>query len=225
MKKGKLIVIAGTDGSGKGTQTGLLIKRLKFEGYDVEIADFPRYGKNSAKMVEDYLNGKFGDAKSVGPYRASILYAVDRYAASFQIRSWLDQGKIVICNRYVSANQGHQAGKIKDLNERDKFLDWLEELEFNIFQIPKPDTNILLYMPHEIGQKLVDKKGHRDYVGGSKRDIHEDDLEHLKDAEEAYAYVAKKYNWIRIDCNDNDKPLPIDDIHELIWNKVKNIIS
>jgi len=82
-----------------------------------------------------------------------------------------------------------------------------------------------LYMPSAVGQKLVDKKGHRDYVGGEKRDIHEADLQHLKDAEEAYAYVAKKYDWARIDCNEGDDPLPIDTIHELVWNKVKTIIE
>ncbi len=107
MKRGKLIVIDGTDGSGKATQTNLLVEKLKQKNYDVEIADFPQYGLRSSALVEDYLNGKFGTAKEVGPYRASIFYACDRYAASFKIKKWLEQRRIVICNRYVSANQGH----------------------------------------------------------------------------------------------------------------------
>ena len=117
------IVIDGTDGSGKATQTQLLVEKLKSLGFDVEIADFPQYGQKSAGLVEEYLNGVYGSAQDVGPYRASILYAVDRYAASFKIKKWLEEGKIVVSNRYVSANMGHQAGKIKDYAERDKFLD------------------------------------------------------------------------------------------------------
>lgn len=224
MAKGRFIVIDWTDGSGKWTQTRLLIDRLKKEWYQVEIADFPQYWKRSAMMVEDYLNGNFGNAHEVGPYRASVLYAVDRYAASFEIREWLDQWKIVIANRYVSSNMWHQAGKIKDPVERDKFLKWLEEFEYWLFDIPRPDKNILLYMPTEIGQKLVDQKWHRDYVWGEKRDIHEADLQHLKDAAEAYKYVAEKYDWTIIDSAPNWELQSIDEIAEKIWIEIKKII-
>lgn len=216
-----LIVFEGTDGSGKATQSKLFIERLIREGKPAEYVDFPRYGQRSAAMVEDYLNGKFGTADEVGPYRASIFYAIDRYDASFEIRKWLSQGKIVVANRYVSANMGHQAGKIRDPVERERFLKWLEELEFEIFGIPKPDIVILLYMPAEIGQKLVDKKGHREYVGGSRKDLHEADINHLKQAAEAYLYVAKKYNWLVINCAPNNKLKTIEEIHEEIWDKLK----
>ncbi len=218
---GKLIVIDGTDGSGKGTQTDLLISKLRSEGFDVEKADFPRYGNKSATLVEEYLNGNFGSADEVGPHRASIFYACDRYAASLEMKKWLDEGKIVVSNRYTSANMGHQTGKIKDLTERDEFLDWIQNLEFNIFQIPRPDINILLYMPPEIGQKLVDQKGARDYVGGDKRDIHEADLDHLKNAADAFAYVANKYDWININCAPDGNLLSIETIHDLLWDKIK----
>ena len=159
--KGKLIVICGTDGSGKGTQVELLYERLKKEGYPVKITDFPQYGNKSAGMVEEYLNGKFGSAEEVGPYRGSIFYACDRYAASFDMKKWLDKGGIIISNRYVSANKGHQMSKIKDVKERIKYLDWLDNLEYEIFGIPKEDMNFLLYVPPEVGQMLVDKKGKR----------------------------------------------------------------
>jgi len=224
MKRGKLIVIAGTDGSGKATQTNLLVEKLKQKNYDVEIADFPQYGLRSAALVEDYLNGKFGTAKEVGPYRASIFYACDRYAASFKIKKWLEQGKIVICNRYVSANQGHQTGKIENKQEEDKFLEWLYDLEYNIFKIPKPDINILLHIPPEIGQKLVDNKGYRDYVGGNKRDIHEADINHLKEASDAYKYVAEKYNWLIINCAPDNKLRTIEDISNEVFEKIKEIL-
>ncbi|MCB9358325.1 thymidylate kinase [Candidatus Woesearchaeota archaeon] len=222
--KGKLIVIEGTDGSGKATQSKLLVEKLKQQKNDVEYVEFPQYGTPGAAMVEQYLNGKFGTAEEVGPYRASIFYAIDRYAKSKDIQQWLDQGKIVICNRYTSANKGHQAGKLKDDDKIDGFLDWLDDLEFNLFKIPKPDKIFLLYMPCEIGQKLVDKKGHRDYVGGEKKDIHEADINHLKDAEAAYMYVAKKEGWEIISCYDGDDPLPIEEIHNLILNSVSGFI-
>lgn len=217
---GKMIVIDGTDGSGKGTQTKILVDKLKTLGFSVEFFDFPQYGTKSAGAVEEYLNGKYGDANSVGPYRASIFYAVDRYDASFKIKEALSLGKVVICNRYVSSNMGHQAGKIKDLNHRDEFLDWLQNLEYNIFAIPKPDLNILLYLDPKIGQDNVDKKGHRDYVGGQKKDIHEADLQHLIDASNSYLYVAKKYGWTIVDCADNGSMKSIENIHELVLEEV-----
>ncbi len=227
--KGKLIVIDGTDGSGKGTQTNLLVEKLRKEGHKVEIADFPRYGERSAVLAEDYLNGKFGSAKDVGAYRASIFYAADRYAASFQMKRWLDEGKIVVSNRYVSASMGHQAGKIKDKIERDKFLNWLEDLEYNIFGIPKPDTHILLFMPPQIGQKLVEKKEQRSYIEdsnkGKNKDIHEADIQHLIDAAESFKYVANKYNWNVIECAPNGKLKSIEEVHSMIWEKVKWIIE
>lgn len=225
MPKGKFIVIDGTDGSGKATQTEILFNRLKEEGHPVTVADFPRYGKKSAALVEEYLNGKFGTPKEVGPYRGSIFYACDRYAAAPEIKKWIQQGGIMISNRYVSSNMGHQAGKIKDKKERDKFLNWLDHLEYGIFEIPKPDVNILLYMPPETGQKLVDKKGHRDYLGGKKRDIHEADIDHLRDAAEAYLYVAKKYGWIVINCAHKGELRTKEDIAAEIWQKTHSILT
>ncbi|MEK7097993.1 MAG: thymidylate kinase, partial [Patescibacteria group bacterium] len=134
-KKGKFIVIDGTDGSGKTTQLGLLAERLKNLGHLVEIADFPQYNTKSAGLVEEYLSGKYGSADEVGPYRASIFYACDRYDASFKIRKWLEEGKIVISNRYVTANMGHQGGKIDGEKERKEYFDWLYNLEYETFSI------------------------------------------------------------------------------------------
>ena len=127
MAKGKFIVIEGGDGSGKTTQFNLLKEKLISDGYKLETIDFPQYGQPSAVMLEKYLNGDFGSAKEVGAYRASIFYAIDRYAASFKMKSWLSEGKIVLANRYATSNMVHQAGKIKDSLERDKFLNWLDE--------------------------------------------------------------------------------------------------
>jgi dTMP kinase len=216
--RGKLIVIDGTDGTGKRTHSERLVVLLKERGYNAVRMDFPRYGQRSAALVEDYLNGKFGSASAVTPYQASIFYAADRYAASFEMRKILEEGTIIVCDRYVSANMGHQAGKIHDTEKRDEFLAWLEELEFGIFNIPRPDMNILLYMNPVLAQQFVDQKGLREYIqGGGKRDIHEDDLHHLEHAAKAFLYVANKYGWRVVECSDGMQARPVVDIsHELL---------
>jgi dTMP kinase len=170
--KGKLIVLDGTDGTGKHTQTMLLYNNLKKLGYIVKTIDFPQYGKKSAGPTEDYLSGVYGSVNEITPYQASILYAVDRFAASFKIKKWLNGGYIVICDRYVSANMGHQAGKIKSIVKRDEFLDWLFDLEYNIFNIPKPDINILLYLDTEIARKLAQQNKNKKKTCGVKKKRH-----------------------------------------------------
>ena len=224
--KGKLIVIDGADGSGKATQTKLLIERLNKEGYDTIMLDFPRYGSPSAFFVEQYLNGKYGEANEVSPKLASLFYALDRFDAKPLIKKAIEEGKIIISNRYVSSNAGHQGGKIRDEKERQVFLDWLYDLEYNTTNLPKPDLNIYLNVPWQIGQKLVDKKGHRDYVGGKKRDIHEKDSDHLKNTQESYLYLTKKENnWVKIDCVKDEELLDIQTINDIIYSKVKEIIK
>lgn len=220
MKKWFFCVIDGTDWSWKGTQTKLIVDKLRKKWYNVEFTDFPQYGKKSAWMVEEYLNWKFWTADEVWPYRASIFYAIDRYEASFQINQWLSEWKIVISNRYVSSNMWHQAWKIKDSNEKEKFLNRIEHLEYDIFWIPKPDLNILLYMPPEIWQKLVDNKWKREYIKWKNKDIHEEDINHLKNASECYKNIAKKYNRKIIDSAPNWKLRTIEDI----WNELETLI-
>jgi dTMP kinase len=220
MEKGKLIVIDGIDGSGKKTQTELLRQKLLSLNYSVEKIDFPQYGTKGAGPIEDYLNGKFGSANDVDAYQASVLYAVDRFCASFKIKQWLKEGKIVLCDRYVSANMGHQAGKISDLEKRDEYLEWIENFEYEILKIPRPDINIFLYLNPEISRKLaldVEK------VNIDKtKDIHENDSEHMKNASLAYKYVAEKFRWITIDCGLADNKIKSrEDIHYLIFEKIK----
>lgn len=222
-QKGKFVVIDGTDGSGKATQTQLLIETLKTEGYQVEMADFPQYGQKSAGLVEDYLNGKYGQ---VSPQAASIFYAVDRFDASFKIKEWLDAGKVVVANRYVTANAGHQGGKIADDIDRMKFFRWLDNLEYGIFNIPKPDLNIILHMPAEMAQKLVDQKSAsaREYVGGKKRDLHEADLNHLQNAEKVYMEIAKLFpNTKLVECVQEEQLLTKEEVHNKVWALVRRI--
>ena len=222
--KGKFIVIDGTDGSGKATQTKLLVEGLRKEGREVMELDFPQYGNPSALFVEKYLRGEYGSADMVVPYRGSIFYALDRYDKSFEVKKWLKEGKIVVANRYVSANMGHQTGKIKSKKDRDKFLEWVTHLEFDIFGIPKPDKVILLYMPPAVGQKLVDQKSAREYIRGKKRDIHEADLNHLQNAADAYKYVAEKFKWDVIKCANDDKIFSREEIHEKLWKIISKLL-
>ncbi len=201
-KKKKFVVIEGLDGSGKGTQTRLLFDSLKSLGEHVMMVDFPQYGKPSAALVEMYLNGTFGESREVSPYQASIFYAVDRFAESKRMHEHLQKGGIIVSNRYTTANQMHQAGKIKNAKLRAKFLTWLDELEFNIFGIPRPDIVIFLDVPVTLSQKMVGNKESREYLRSGTHDIHERDARHLKDARSAAKSLAKKEGWVTICCTN-----------------------
>lgn len=225
-EKGLFIVLDGTDGSGKATQARLLLGRLKKAGYGFEKIDFPQYGKKSAALVEEYLNGVFGTAEEVGPYRASIFYACDRYAASVKIKKWLSEGKIVVCDRYVTANMGHQGGKIKNKRERNKYYKWLHDLEYNIFSIPKPDVNIILHVDAAVAQKMVNPDEKRGYIKAGKRDIHESDLKHLQNAEKAYLEIAKNFPDISlIECMKKGVIVSKDEVSDLVWEKIRERLS
>lgn len=220
MKKGKFIVIEGTDGSGKGTQVKLLTEKLKAEGVKFEITDFPQYGKQSAYFVEKYLRGEYGTAEEVGAYKASFFYALDRFDKSAEMKKWLNEGIHIVSNRFVTSSMGHQTGKIESREEQDKFLDWLDHLEYEELQVPRPDLIIFLYVPPEVGQELVGKKDKREYTDGKSHDIHEADLNHLKKASEAYKYVADKFGWLRIDCVKDGRLMNPQEINELIYSEV-----
>lgn len=202
-KKGKFIVIEGSDGVGKKTQADLLVKLLRRIGQRVAYYDFPQYERSFfGQMVARYLNGEFGDVNDVSPYLISLFYAGDRLEASEQIRHDLNMGKVVISNRYTQSNMGFQTAKIEDIEEKKVFLEWLEELEFGIYHIPRPDLVIYLYLPHEKSQKMVDGKKIRNYTD-MKRDIHERNGEFLQKVEKEYLNLAENnQDWAMIDCSD-----------------------
>lgn len=214
-KKGIFVMIEGTDGSGKTTQVRLLVEALQKNGHKVHEISFPQYGKPSAAMVESYLRGDFGSADEVGPYPASALYAMDRFAAKKTIQTWIDEGSIVIANRYVASNMGHQGGKISDPVARQTYFDWIYNLEYTIFEIPKPDVNIILHVPTEISKMLLDertKQGTHDRIG---KDIHEEDIEHLRHAELAYLDIAKRFpEFTLIECSLDGLMRTREDIHQ-----------
>ena len=231
--KGKFIVFEGLDGSGKSTQTNLLVSHLNKEGYQTEKIDFPQYGTKSAGLVENYLNGKYGTSEEVGPYRASIFYACDRYDASFKIRKWLKERRIVVSDRYVASNIGHQGGKIKDKKERKKYIKWLYNLEYEIFRIPKPDITFILKTSPQLAKKMapriIDKKKKKKriaYLGSKIRDIHERDLNHLTQALNSYLETAKEFpkEFKVIESMENNKFIPPEIIHQKIWRIIKIIL-
>ena len=188
--------------------------------------DFPQYGQPSAYFAESYLNGKYGTAEEVGPERASLFYALDRYEASFALRQALTEGNVVVANRYVGSNLAHQGGKIQDAAARKKFFEWGYKLEYEMLGIPKPDVSLVLHVPAAMAQALVLKKGERAYLNGAKRDIHEADLNHLKHAEEAYLEMVRLFpkDFVLLECVEKGKLLSIDEIHERIWQVAERFL-
>jgi thymidylate kinase/thymidylate synthase ThyX len=222
VQRGIFIAIEGSDGSGKGTQSALLTERLQKEGYDVVKFDFPQYGSPSSYFVTEYLNGQFGSGDQVGPYTASLFFALDRYAASFKIKAALDAGKIVITNRFTGSNMAHQGTKFAHAEQRRGYFIWLDNLEFEMLKIPRPDHNFVMSVPAEIAQQLVDRKEQRDYTT-LKRDIHENDLHHLTKSVEIYDDLCNLFpkDFTRVDCMRGDKLLSVEEIRRLLWEKIR----
>ncbi|HEY5667649.1 MAG TPA: FAD-dependent thymidylate synthase [Candidatus Saccharimonadales bacterium] len=223
--RGVFIVIEGTDGSGKGTQFKLLADRLAREGYDVATFDFPQYERPSSYFVREYLNGKYGGVDQVGPYTASLFYALDRFEASGHIRTALQQGKVVLANRFVGSSMAHQGTKFAHAEERRGYFIWLDNLEFEMLRIPRPNFSFVLRVPPDVAQSLVDQKGERSYTD-RQRDIHEADLGHLAKAAEVYDDMCQLFpkDFIRVDCTREQKLLSIETVHDILWQKVEPML-
>ena len=177
---GKIFVIDGTDGSGKQTQFDLLKQHLDKEGIEYKTVSFPNYDSPSSSLVKMYLSGEFGEnAQDVSPYIASTFYAADRYA-TFQkeYKKYYDEGGIILADRYTTANMVHQAGKIKDEKEREKFLNWLFDLEFNLYSLPVPSKVFFLNMPPEKVKELIKNRENK-FTHTATKDIHELSLIHI----------------------------------------------
>ncbi len=229
MTKGKLIVIDGIDGSGKATQVKLLETRLKKEGLKIKTIDFPRYYENFfGKLIGGYLSGVYGDFIKVDPRLASILYAADRFESGEKIQKWLDQGFVVIADRYATTNQIHQGGKISDLKKRKEFLKWLDIMEFSIFKIPRPDLVVYLDVPLGVSKMWLQKKvsqRKKRYLKG-RRDVAEDNLLHLKNSRESGLNLVKSNkNWQKVECCKGKVCMSPEQVHEHVYKIVKGKIK
>ena len=222
---GKLFVIDGTDGSGKQTQFNKLKERFEKENIEYRVASFPNYDNPSSSLVKMYLSGDFGEnAKDVSPYIASTFYAADRYATyKTGFEKFYNDGGIVLVDRYTTSNMIHQAGKIQDEEEREKFLKWLWDFEFNLYGIPVPTKTFFLNMPTDVAIKLMEARENK-FTHTQAKDIHERDTGHLRDSYNAAVSLVDKYDWTEIKCVDNDRLKTIDEIHEEIWEQIKKYI-
>jgi len=210
MTKGKFIVIDGLDGSGKKTQLDLLVDYCRKKKLEVFTVDFPQYQKTFfGQLVGRYLKGEFGSLKQTNSYLASLTYAGDRWQAKPLMEKALGQGKLLLANRYVAANMAFHGAKFKSKDDQDKFINWVVELEYQVYNLPKEDLLIYLSIPPKMGQELVLHKGKRKYIGNkNKHDIHEENLDYLKRVEEIYLRLVDRFDhWLKIDCLDGQGQL------------------
>lgn len=217
--RGKLIVLEGTDGTGKTTQAQLMARRLEREGVSFREVDFPRYGSPFAAPVERYLQGDLGRRPGdVSAYAASTLYAVDRYASYKQ--DWEADyagGALILANRYTTSNAVHQASKLPE-EERQEYLDWLFDLEYRRLALPAPDLVIYLDLPAEVSAQMLRR---RQEATHTKADIHEQDEAYLRACRESARGIAGRLGWRMVDCSREGAVRTPEDIHQELWELVR----
>ncbi len=221
MEKGKLIVIEGTDCSGKETQTKLLISKLREKGISVNNFSFPNYNSPTGRIIGGPYLGKgyicdtyFDEGPThVDPKVASLYYAADRKYNIDKIMFLINNGSNVILDRYIYSNMAHQGGKLDSYDDRMEMYDWLDNLEFNLLSLPRPDIAIFLHMPTDKAQILKENRQ-------ESADGHEKDIEHLYSAERAYIELARKYNIYTVECVLDDDIRSIEEINEDVFNYV-----
>ena len=214
----KLIVIEGLDGSGKGTQSALVTKALEDRGYKVKKLTFPDYDSPTSSLVKMYLGGELGDTPDdVNAYAASSFYAVDR-VASF-IKYWkkdYEECDYIVADRYVTSNIIYQMSKVPD-SERDEYIEWCEDYEYNRLCVPRTHIVIYLDMPAAVSQKLMSGRYNGDE---SKKDIHEKNMDFLLSCRKSALYALHKLSWVHISCADGDEPKSIETITQQILDTI-----
>ena len=220
---GKLIVIEGTDGSGKSTQFKLLTAHLEAEGLEFQKLVFPQYSEPSSALIRMYLGGEFGTKPSdVNAYAASAFYAVDRYASYKKVwGKWYEQGGLIVSDRYTTSNAVHQASKEPEEN-RAEYLKWLYEFEYDRLGLPRPDLTIYLDVPTDFTEKLMRK---RESDTNTSADIHEQDMEYLATCRRTGKAAAEYYGWTVIQCVRDGEMRTIEDIHEEICRHVAKCLE
>jgi len=225
MKDYKLVVIEGVDSSGKETQTNRLFEKVCSLKLKTEKIVFPNYDSDTSSLVKMYLSGEFGlNADDVSPYMASAFFAVDRVGSIRGV--WSDKLKnadVVIADRYVTSNMIHQASKIEDESDKNKFLDWVYDFEYGKLELPQPDLVIFLDMPVKNALELMANRPNKINTS-DKKDIHESDVNYLTKSYNNAVSVADKYNWHKVSCVRDGKVRSIDDISEEIFELFKTIL-
>lgn len=219
---GKLIVLEGTDGSGKATQARMMGQRLQREGIAFREIDFPRYGNPFAEPANLYLHGALGsEPGDVNAYASSVFFAVDRFASyKEEWGTFYEQGGVVIANRYTTSNAVHQASKLP-AGERREYLDWLFDLEYRRLGLPAPDLVVYLDLPTELSEQMLRR---RETATGTQADIHEQDEEYLRSCRMNARDIAHDLGWTVIHCDREGAVRTVEDIHEEIWQQVRRYL-
>lgn len=219
-----LVNIEGIDGSGKGTQAARLQARLLAQGYRSQLVSFPRYKETHfGRKVADFLNGRFGQLNEVNPFLASLLYAGDRFESKSWLAEAIDNHEIVIFDRYVPSNMAHQASKLEGA-ERTELMAWIEQLEFGIYELPRPDLCVLLDIPTQVAQQLIARKAPRDYTEQAA-DLQESDSTHLERTREVYLELARSNSaWNCVSCVQGEQLRSADEIEAEIWSLVQPLL-
>ena len=223
-KQGRLIILEAGDGSGKATQTRELYKHLEADGRRIHRVEFPDYASDSSVLVRMYLGGSFGShADDVNAFAASTLFAVDRYASyRMKWKQYYEAGDIILADRYTTSNMVHQAVKIEDAAERERFLDWLWDFEFVKLALPVPDLVVFLDMDPAVSDRLIAARARENKQA---EDIHERDKSYLHRCHAAYVELAAKYGWQRVACSSCGQPRSIEDIHADVYTAVQKILG
>jgi len=221
-----LIVFEGVDSSGKETHSRLAYERLVRDGFSAQKVSFPNYGSKAAGALKMYLDGEFGaHPEDVNPYVASTFYAVDRFASFRQVwRKSYESGITIISDRYTTSNMIHQGAKFNHDNELDEYLGWLSDLEYGKFGLPTPDKVIFLDMPMEFRIKLLNSRGEK-IEGRNEKDIHERDIEYLKQAHLCAQKLARRYGWERLSVVKDDNLRLIEDVHNEVYGIVRRSLE
>ena len=220
---GKLIVIEGTDGSGKSTQFRRLTEHLSQDGHTFKTLVFPQYSEPSSALIRMYLGGEFGSKPTdVKAYAASAFYAVDRYASyKKDWGQWYENGGLIVSDRYTTSNAVHQASKEPTQKQAD-YLKWLYEFEYDRLGLPRPDLTVYLDVPTEYTEKLLRS---REQATNTQADIHEQDMQYLATCRKTGKAAAAYYGWTVISCVKDGLMRSVEDIHQEIYSYVKSCLE
>ena len=219
-----LVAIEGIDGAGKHTQTQLLNQRAEAAGLSTGVLSFPRYGQTlMARSVADYLNGRFGEIDAMPAHFPALLYAGDRFESKALLRQLLDEKEVVLIDRYVASNLAHQAAKVPPA-ERDAFIDWLTQVEHDVYGLPHADVTVYLDVPVAVASDLIARKKPRSYTAAAA-DLHEENVAYLAACREVYTTLARRQHgsrWVAVECVDAGGVLRAPEaIHAAVWEALR----